>query len=174
MAEAKDWIFIFPIIVVVLMIVSLFLSVMHVTFDIPLIPLTVEGDLIPIGGGLMDELDPYIGLAPEIETLQTIFFWVGIGFAIFFGLDALLTLINAIRVKTGSKELKKARKKWLIAGISKIISQIILIYVLLTVVTDNLAEMGVIFNFVIGWGMILTFVSGGILIFSYLCAKIAG
>lgn len=174
MAEAKDWVFIFPIIVVVLMIVSLFLSVMHVTFDIPLIPLTVEGDLIPIGGGLMDELEPYIGLAPEIETLQTIFFWVGIGFAIFFGLDALLTFINAIRVKTGSKELKKAKTKWLSAGISKIISQIILIYVLLTVVTDNLADMGVIFNFVIGWGMIFTFVSGGILIFSYLCAKIAG
>ena len=174
MAEAKDWVFIFPIIVVVLMIVSLFLSIMHVTFDIPLIPLTVEGDLIPIGGGLMDELEPYIGLAPEIETLQTIFLWVGIGFAIFFGLDALLTFINAIRVKTGSKELKKARKKWLIAGIMKIVSQIILIYVLLTVVTDNLADMGVIFNFVIGWGMILTFVSGGILIFSYLCAKIAG
>ncbi len=174
MAEAKDWIFIFPIIVVVLMIVSLFLSVMHVTFDIPLIPLTVEGDLIPIGGGLMDELEPYIGLAPEIETLHTTFFWVGIGFAIFFGLDALLTFINAIRVKTGSKELKKARTKWLSAGISKIISQIILIYVLLTVVTDNLADMGVIFNFVIGWGMIFTFVSGGILIFSYLCAKIAG
>jgi len=174
MAEAKDCVFIFPIIVVVLMIVSLFLSIMHVTFDIPLIPLTVEGDLIPIGGGLMDELEPYIGLAPEIETLQTVFFWVGIGFAIFFGLDALLTFINAIRVKTGSKELKKARKKWLIAGIMKIVSQIILIYVLLTVVTDNLADMGVIFNFVIGWGMIFTFVSGGILIFSYLCAKIAG
>ena len=174
MAEAKDWVFIFPIIVVVLMIVSLFLSIMHVTFDIPLIPLTVEGDLIPIGGGLMDELEPYIGLAPEIETLQTVFFWIGIGFAIFFGLDALLTFINAIRVKTGSKELKKARTKWLSAGISKIISQIILIYVLLTVVTDNLADMGVIFNFVIGWGMILTFVSGGIFIFSYLCAKIAG
>ena len=174
MTEAKDWVFIFPIIVVVLMIVSLFLSIMHVTFDIPLIPLTVEGDLIPIGGGLMDELEPYIGLAPEIETLQTVFFWVGIGFAIFFGLDALLTFINAIRVKTGSKELKKARKKWLIAGIMKIVSQIILIYVLLTVVTDNLADMGVIFNFIIGWGMILTFVSGGILIFSYLCAKIAG
>ena len=174
MAEAKDWVFIFPIIVVVLMIVSLFLSIMHVSFEIPLIPLTVEGDLIPIGGGLMDALEPYIGLAPEIETLQTVFLWVGIGFAIFFGLDALLTFINAIRVKTGSKELKKARKKWLIAGIMKIVSQIILIYVLLTVVTDNLADMGVIFNFIIGWGMILTFVSGGILIFSYLCAKIAG
>ena len=174
MTEAKDWVFIFPIMVVVLMIVSLFLPIMHISFDIPLIPLFVEGDLIPIGGGLMDALAPYIPLAPEIAGLQTIFFWVGIAFAVFFGLDALLTLINAIRVKTGSKDLKKARKKWLIAGILKIVIQIVIIIVLATTVTIALADLGVIFGFTIGWGMILTIVGGAILILAYILAKITG
>jgi len=167
------WIGLFPLICVVLMIVSLFLPIIHVVFDIPAIPLTIEGDLMPIGGGLMDEMDPYIALDPNIERLQNAFFILGIVFAVFFGLDALLTFINAIRVMTGSKELEKARKKWLTGGISKIISQIVFFLVLTYYITDNLADSGVIFTFIIGWGMIITMVTGGILIFAWILAKIA-
>lgn len=103
--------------------------------------------------------------------------WFGIVFAIFFGLDALLLVINEIRVKTGSKALKKARRKWLWGGITKIISQIIVIIVMITVVPDIVADYThdlAFLSFTMGLGMILVMVAGGILIFAYILAKIAG
>ncbi len=169
----KDWVFIFPIIVVVLMIVLIFLPVMHITIDIPAI-LDVEGDILPLGGGLMDELEPYIETNESAENLNNIFMWVGIVFAIGYGLDALLLLIGAIRVKTGSKDLEKARKKWLSTGIFKIISQIIVFAIFEFYIIGMLADQGVNLGFTMGLGMILTMVAGGILIFIWILAKIAG
>lgn len=167
------WIGIFPIICVIIIVISLFLPIMHLVIDIPAVPLTVEGDIMPLGGGLIDELQPYIALSPEASNLQNTFMWVGIAFAVFYGLDALLLLINGIKVITGRKELKKARKKWLTGGLGKIISQIVIIIVMITVVPSMLVDNGVILSFTIALGMILTMVTGGILIFAYICAKIA-
>ena len=170
----KDWIFLFPIIVVVLMIILIFLPVMYITIDVPAIPLSVEGDVMPLGGGLMDELEPYIAANESAENLNNIFMWVGIVFAIGYGLDALLLFIGAIRVKTGSKDLEKARKKWLSTGIFKIISQIIVFAIFEFYIIGMLADQGVNLGFTMGLGMILTMVAGGILIFTWILAKIAG
>lgn len=185
MVEPKDWLFLFPIITAVLLIISLFLPIMHIILDIPLIFHTVEGDVFPFGGGIIDEIEFYLPLvellsptyADYLSDIQTGLMWVGIVFAIFYGLDALFLVINGIRVKTGSKELKKARRKWLWGGITKIISQIIVIIVMITIAPDIVADYThnfAILSFTMGLGMILVMVAGGILIFAYILAKIVG
>lgn len=169
------WVAIFPIVCVVLMVIALFLPIMHIAISIPVPPFIIEGDVLPLGGGLLDELEPYTALVPEAVDLQIGFMWVGIVFAIFFGLDALFTVITAIRVMTGNKELKKARKKWLRGGISKIISQVIVIVSMTYYIPDLIANLGPGLGmvFTIGLGMIMPIVVGGILIFTWLIAKIA-
>jgi len=170
------WIGIFPIICVVLLIVSLFLPIMGLSiFSYGVIDPAITGDIMPLGGGIMDELDPYVATVPEAGDLQTSFFWVGIIFAIFFGLDALLLFINGIRVMNGSKELEKARKRWLMGGLSRIISQAIVIALLLFFIPDLIADNypGVELTFTIGLGMIMVMVVGGVLIFAWILAKIA-
>ena len=122
----------------------------------------------------MDELEPFIDTNESAENLNNIFMWVGIVFAIGYGLDALFLLIAAIRVKTGSKDLEKARKKWLSTGIFKIISQIIVLAIFEFYIIGILADEGVNLGFTMGLGMILTMVAGGILIFTWMLAKIAG
>ena len=189
MAEPKDWLFLFPIITAALLYISIFYNVpiMHVILDIPDYPIvpTVEGDVFPFGGGIIDEIEFYIPLvewfnptyADYLSNIQSGLMWFGIVFAIFFGLDALLLVINGIRVKTGSKALKKARRKWLWGGITKIISQIIVIIVMITVVPDIVADYThdlAFLSFTMGLGMLLVMVAGGILIFAYILAKIAG
>jgi len=179
MAEAKDWIFLFPIIVVVLMIVLLFLPIMYLSMDYYIAPhppppdFSVAGDLLPFGGSFLEELEAYVGLYSDAENVRNAFMWVGIIFAVGYGLDALTLLIGAIRVKTGSKELKKARKRWLSSGIVKIISQVVVIVIMVAIIPGILEEYGIIFGFTMGLGMILTMVAGGILIFAYILAKIA-
>jgi ABC-type sugar transport system permease subunit len=179
MAETKDWIFLIPIIVVVLMIVLLFLPIMYLSMDYYLTPhppppdFSVAGDLLPFGGSFLEELEPYVSLYSDAESMRNGFMWVGIIFAIGYGLDALTLLIGAIRVKTGSKELKKARKRWLGSGIAKIISQVVVIFIMVAIIPGILEEYGIIFGFTIGLGMILTMVAGGILILGYIIAKIA-
>ncbi|MFX1307819.1 MAG: hypothetical protein ACFFBF_05065 [Promethearchaeota archaeon] len=173
---AGKWIGFFPIICVVLLIVSLFLPVMGLSiFSSGVIDPAITGDLMPLGGGILDELDPYISLVPEAGDFQTAFFWVGIIFAVFFGLDALLLFINGIRVMTGNKELEKARKRWLSGGLSRIISQIIVIVLILFIIPDIIADNypGVELTFTIGLGMIMVMVVGGVLIFAWILAKIA-
>ena len=170
------WIGFFPIICVVLLIVSLFLPVMSLSiFSSGVIDPAITGDVMPLGGGILDELDPYIATVPEAGDLQTAFFWVGIVFAIFFGLDALLLFISGIRVMTGNKELSKARKRWLMGGLSRIISQAIIIALLLFVIPDLIADNypGVELTFTIGLGMIMIMVVGGVLVFAWILAKIA-
>ncbi|MFX1366046.1 MAG: hypothetical protein ACFFCE_17075 [Promethearchaeota archaeon] len=170
------WIGIFPIICVVLLIVSLFLPVMGLSiFSSGIIDPAITGNIMPFGGGILDELEPYVATVPEAGDLQNGFFWVGIIFAIFFGLDALFLFIGGIRVMTGSKELEKARKKWLIGGLSRIISQAIVIVVMLFFIPDIIADNypGVELTFAIGLGMIMIMVVGGILIFAWILAKIA-
>ncbi len=180
MTETKDWIFFLPIIVVVLMIVLLFLPIMYLSMDYYVTPhapppdFSVAGDLLPFGGSFLEELDLWVSLYSDAENMQNVFRWVGIIFAVGFGLDALTLLIGAIRVKTGSKELKKARKRWLISGIAKIISQVVVIVIMVAYIPGLLEEYGIIFGFTMGLGMILTMVAGGILIFAYILAKIAG
>ncbi|MFX1573772.1 MAG: hypothetical protein ACFFB0_13565 [Promethearchaeota archaeon] len=170
------WIGIFPVICVVLLIVSLFLPIMGLSiFSSGVIDPAITGNIMPFGGGLLNELDPYVATVPEAGELQTAFFWVGIVFAVFFGLDALFLFINGIRVMTGSKELKKARKRWLMGGLSRIISQVILIALLLFLIPDLIADNypGVELTFTIGLGMIMVMVVGGVLIFAWILAKIA-
>ncbi|MFW9987545.1 MAG: hypothetical protein ACFFC3_02730 [Candidatus Odinarchaeota archaeon] len=170
------WIGIFPIICVVLLIVSLFLPVMGISiFSSGIIDPAITGNIMPFGGGILDELEPYTATVPEAGDLQNAFFWVGIIFAILFALDALFLFIGGIRVMTGSKELEKARKKWLTGGLSRIISQVVLIIVLLFFVPDLIADYaaGVEITFSIGLGMIMMIVVGGILVFAWILAKIA-
>ena len=163
------WVASFPFVVIALMVISLFLPIMTISLFHPIaINPEITGEIMPLGGGLVD----LIPVVPDTADLITGFTWVGIIFAIFYGLDAFLLFINAIRVMTGSKELKKARKKWLSGGIAKIIAQIVLIVVMTTVVTDAIADLGVTLGFIMGLGMILTIVSGGILIFAWIIAKI--
>ena len=170
------WIGIFPIICVVLLIVSLFLPVMGLTiFSSGVIDPAVTGDIMPLGGGILDELEPYVATVPEASELQTSFFWVGIIFAIFFGLDALFLFIGGIRVMTGNKELDKARKRWLTGGLSRIISQAIVIALILFFIPDFVADNypGVELTFTIGLGMIMVMAVGGILVFAWILAKIS-
>ena len=176
MAEAKNWVFIFPIIAAIVLLISLLYPIMHIAINIPAIPLLIEGDLLPFGGGIVDELESHIPLVPEAEGLQTTFYWVGIGFAIFFILGALFLIISAIRVVSGNKELEKARKKWFRNGLSYIITEIIFFYGLSFVVSYALEQigLGIEIIFTMRLGMILIIVAGGILIFAYICAKITG
>ncbi len=170
------WIGIFPIICVVLLIVSLFLPIMGLSiFSFGLIDPAITGDIMPFGGGILDELEPYVATVPKAGDIQNAFFWVGIIFAVFFALDALFLFIGGIRVMTGSKELEKARKKWLTGGLSRIISQVILIVVLLFFVPDLISDYapGLEITFSIGLGMIMIIIVGGILVFAWILAKIA-
>jgi hypothetical protein len=173
------WLGIFPIICVVITVICLFLPIMHLVMELTLVPPpnTIEGDILPFGGSFLDELEAYAALYPSIadqlSNYQNIFMWVGILFAIFYGLDALMMFINGIKVMTGRKEIKKVRKKWLTGGLGKIISQIIVLVAMITVVPNYLINYGIDFGFTMGLGMILTMISGGILIFAYICAKIA-
>jgi len=173
---AGKWIGFFPIICVVLLIVSLFLPVMGLSiFSSGVIDPAITGNVMPFGGGILDELEAYVATVPEAAELQNSFFWVGIIFAIFYGLDALFLFIGGIKVMTGSKELDKARKKWLTGGLSRIISQVILIVMLLFFIPDLLADNypGVELTFTIGLGMIMIIIIGGVLIFAWILAKIA-
>ncbi|MFX1311642.1 MAG: hypothetical protein ACFFHD_03380 [Promethearchaeota archaeon] len=170
------WIGIFPIICVVLLIVSLFLPVMGLSiFSSGVIDPAITGDIMPLGGGIMDEIDPYVTTVPELEDFKTAFFWVGIIFAIFFGLDAFLLFISGLRVMTGNKEIEKARKRWLIGGLSRLISQAIIIALLLFLIPDLIADNypAIELTFTIGLGMIMIMIVGGILIFAWILAKIA-
>lgn len=176
MAETKDWVFIFPIVAAVLLLISLLFPLMAISiYYPPFIDPAIVGDLLPFGGGIMDELEPFIGLFPEAASLQTAFLWIGIGFAAFFILGALLLIISGIRVKTGRKELKKARRKWLRNGISYIISEVAIFLILLYGVPYGLQllGLGLEVTFYMRLGMILIIISGGILIFAYILAKIA-
>ncbi len=168
---AAKWVVIFPFMVIILMIVSLFLPIMTLSlFRSLVVDPEIIGDIMPLGGGLAD----LIPVVPQTTNLITGFRVVGIVFAIFYGVDALLLLINAIRVMTGSKELKKARKKWLASGIIKIVFQVVVIVVMTTVVPNIFLDLEFTLGFTMGLGMILTIVAGGILIFAYILAKILG
>jgi len=175
MAEAKNWVFLFPIIAAIVLLISLLYPIMHIAINIPAIPLLIEGDLLPFGGGIVDELESYVAILPEAASLQTTFYWLGIGFMVFFILGALFLIISAIRVLSGNIELKKARKKWLRNGLSYIITEIIFFYGIPFVVSYALEQIGlgieIIFTMMLG--MILIIVAGGILMFAYICAKIA-
>jgi len=175
MAEAKNWVFLFPIIAAIVLLISLLYPIMHIAINIPAIPLLIEGDLLPFGGGIVDELESYKAILPEAASLQTTFYWLGIGFMVFFILGALFLIISAIRVLSGNIELKKARKKWLRNGLSYIITEIIFFYGIPFVVSYALEQIGlgieIIFTMMLG--MILIIVAGGILMFAYICAKIA-
>ena len=173
---AGKWIGFFPIICVGLLIVSLFLPVMGLRiFSSGVIDPAITGDLMPLGGGILDELEPYTATIPAAGELQNAFFFVGIIFAILFGLDALFLFISGIRVMTGNKELEKARKKWLTGGLSRIISQAIVIAIMLFFIPGFIADNypGVELTFTIGLGMIMMMVVGGVLIFAWILAKIA-
>ena len=177
MTETKDWVFIFPIVAAVVLLISLLFPVMAVSiYYPPFIDPAIVGDLLPFGGGIMDEIAPYLGAFPEAASLQTAFLWIGIGFAAFFILGALLLIISGIRVKTGGKEIKKARRKWLRNGLSYIISEITIFLILLFGVPYGLQVLGLALQvtFYMRLGMILIMVAGGILIFAYIIAKIAG
>jgi len=178
MAETKDWVFIFPIIAAAVLLISLLFPIMAVRiFYSGIIDPAIVGDLLPFGGGIMDLLAPYLLLVPDLSSLQTGFLGVGIAFSIFFILGALLLIISGIRVKTGSKELKKARRKWLRNGISYILSEIILFLILAYGVQFGFEQLGLVgieINFFMRTGMILIIVAGGVLIFAYILAKAAG
>ena len=175
MTEAKDWVFIFPIIAAIILLISLIFPLIGISIYYPPdIPSKITLDLMPFGG-ILDELDPYIASVPEAEGLRTTFLWIGISFAILFILGALFLIISGIRVKTGSKELKKARRKWLRNGLSYIITELALFFGLVIGIpialeqADILLEMG----FIMRTGMILIIVAGGVLILAYILAKIA-
>ena len=96
--------------------------------------------------------------------------------AILFIIGALFLIISGIRVKSGSKELKKARRKWLRNGLSYIITELALYFGLAIGIPIALAQAGIglEMGFFIRTGMILIIVAGGILILAYFLAKIAG
>ena len=87
----------------------------------------------------------------------------------------MLLIISGIRVKTGRKELKKARKKWLRNGLSYIISEMIIFLILVFGVPYGFQQLGIPLemSFFMGIGMILIIVAGGILVLAYIIAKIA-
>jgi len=178
MAETKDWVFIFPIIAAVVLLISLLFPIMAVSIYYPVfIDPAIVGDLSPFGVGIMDLFAPYVLLVPDLSSLQSGFLFIRIGFAIFFILGALLLIISGIRVKTGSKELKKARRKWLRNGISYIISEITVFLILAYGVQFGLEQLGLVgleINFFMRTGMILIIVAGGVLIFAYILARAAG
>lgn len=178
MAETKDWVFIFPIIAAAVLLISLLFPIMAVRiFYSGIIDPAIVGDLSPFGGGIMDELAPYLLLVPDLSSLQTGFLWIGIAFAIFFILGAILLIISGIRVKTGNKELKKARRKWLRNGISYIVTELILFFSLAYGVQFGLEQLGlsgIEVNFFMRTGMFLIIGAGGILILAYILAKAAG
>jgi len=178
MTEAKDWVFIFPIIAAIVLLVSLIFPLIGISiFYSGFIDPAIVGNLMPFGmGGITDVLSPYIGLVPEAAGIQTTFQWIGIVMAILFILGALLLIISGLRVKTGNKELKKARKKWLRNGLSYIITELILFLGLAIGIPIALVQAGIglEMGFFIRSGMILIVVAGGILIFAYILARIAG
>ena len=175
MAETKDFVFIFPIIAAAVLLISLLFPIMSVSiFYSGIIDPAIVGDLLPFGGGIMDELAPFLLLVPELSSLQSGFLFLGIGFTAFFILGAVLLIVSGIRVKTGRKELKKARKKWLRNGLSYIISEMILFLILVYGVPYGFQQLGIALeiSFFMGIGMILIIIAGGILILAYILAKI--
>jgi hypothetical protein len=175
MAETKDLVFIFPIIAAGVLLTSLLFPIMSVRiFLSTIIDPAIVGDLLPFGGGIMDELAPYLASVPELSSLQSGFLFLGIAFTAFFILGALLLIISGIRVKTGRKELKKVRRKWLRNGLSYIISELILYFGLVYGVPFAFQQLGVPLeiSFTMGIGMILIIVAGGVLILGYILARI--
>jgi len=178
MTEAKNWVFIFPIITAIVLLVSLIFPLIGISIFIPVfIDPAITGDLMPFGmGGIMDELSPYIVSVPEAGSIRTTFQLIGIGLPILTILGVLFLIISGIRVKTGNIELEKARKKWLNIGLIYIITELILFFGLAYGIPNILAPTGtgLEMGFFIRSGMILIFVAGGILILAYILAKIVG
>ncbi|MFX1417612.1 MAG: hypothetical protein ACFE9N_01695 [Promethearchaeota archaeon] len=174
MAETKDFLFIFPIIAAAVLLISLLFPIMTVSIYYSVIPFSIVGDLSPFGVGIMDALAPYLLIESDLSGLQMGLLFVRIAFIIFFILGALLLIISGIRVKTGNRELKKARKKWLRNGLLYIIGDLLVFFFLLYGIPYSLEQLGISIELTIimGIGMILTIVAGGILIFAYILAKI--
>ena len=176
MAETKDIVFLFPIVAAAVLLLSLLFPIMSVSIFLSgVIDPAIVGDVLPFGGGIMDQLAPYLLAVPELSSLQSGILFIGIGFTIFFILGAVLLIISGIRVKTGRKELKKARKKWLRNGLSYIISEITIFLILVFGVPFGFQQLGIRLEmgFFMGIGMILIIVAGGILVLAYIIAKIA-
>jgi len=175
LTETKDWVFLFPIAAAVILLISLIFPLIAISFYYPpFINPEITLDLMPFGG-ILDELDPYIGSVPEAEGVRNTLLGISIGFAILFILGAVLLIISGIRVKTGSKELKKARRKWLRNGLSYIITELVLFFGLVIGIPIALeqAEITLEMGFLMRTGMILIIGAGGVLILAYILAKIA-
>ncbi|UCC18579.1 MAG: hypothetical protein JSV62_10770 [Promethearchaeota archaeon] len=175
MAETKDFLFLFPIITAAVLLLSLLFPIMSVSIYYSVIPFSIAGDLSPFGAGIMEQLEPYLLIEPDLSGLQMGLLFIRIAFIVFFILGALLLIISGIRVKTGNRELKKARKKWLRNGIFYIIGNILLYVFFLYGIPFSLEQLGITINLgvIMGIGMILTYVAGGILILAYILAKIS-
>lgn len=177
--DSRYWSFIFPLIAVITLIMFLFVPTMGVKIDY-LPAFYIEDDLLPFGGGVVDALEPHVESHSEIRIIRmpllVISIMNGIGVIVF----SVLMIISTIWVTTSSNGLKKAKIMWLVVGILLISNQVIsLLTINMTfnnpqVLQEELFEYDLTASFTIGFGMILLFVAGSVMILGYIIAKVAG
>lgn len=179
MTDGRYFGFIFPLIAAVILIMFLFVPTMGVKIDY-LPAFYVEDELLPFGGGIVDSLGPYVGSYPEIKIIRMPLLVVAIMNGIGVIVYSLLMIISMIWVTTSSNGLKKAKIMWLVVGILLILNQVISLLTINVifnnpqVLREELFEYELTASFTMGFGMILLFVAGAVMILGYIIAKIAG
>ena len=88
MAETKDIVFLFPIVAAAVLLLSLLFPIMSVSIFLSgVIDPAIVGDVLPFGGGIMDQLAPYLLAVPELSSLQSGILFIGIGLLSFLYLE---------------------------------------------------------------------------------------
>ncbi|MFX1321786.1 MAG: hypothetical protein ACFFAQ_09080 [Promethearchaeota archaeon] len=160
MVEVRYWGSLFPLITIVLLIISLFFPVMSVSIDYSPV-FNIEDKLYITGGGIIDAIEPYIDSYPEIRDVREALMDIIIIRIILIISTSILSIISAILLTTRSKGVKIAKIMWIVTGISLLTSQIFLlpyseIFIYLRTYQDVSLTMG--------FGMIFLMIGGAVLL----------
>jgi len=169
MVEVRYWGSLFPLLTIVLLIISLFFPVMNASIDYSPV-FNIEDKLYITGGGIIDAIEPYIDSYPEIRAVREALMIIIITRIILIISTSILSIISAILLTTRSKGVKIAKIMWIVTGISLLTSQIFL----LPYSNFLLSSLNFIYNvtftyeldarLTMGFGMIFLMIGGAVLL----------
>ncbi|MFX1316829.1 MAG: hypothetical protein ACFE9T_13290 [Promethearchaeota archaeon] len=176
MVEVKYWGFIFPLITIICLILSLFFPMMNVSIDYSP-AFNIQDKLYLTGGGIIDALDSYIDTYDEIRIIRIYLMGMIIGFIISIVTTSILSIISAIFVISRINRLKIAKIMWLIMGVSLLTSQLFLLFYFNFLIRTRLSHEDIFIypldvRFTMGFAMIFLMIGGAVLLLGFILTSI--
>ncbi|MFX1409449.1 MAG: hypothetical protein ACFFA6_03795 [Promethearchaeota archaeon] len=176
MVDVRYWGFLFPLITLICLIISLFFPMMNVSIDYSP-AFNIQDKLYLTGGGIIDALDSYIDSYSEIRIIRIYLISIVMSIIISIVFASLISIISATLVMSRINRLKIAKIMWVVMGISLLTSQMFLLFYFNFLIGTRVTHEPIFIypldvRFTMGFGMIFLMIGGAVLLLGYILVSL--